>query len=33
MIQLTNTENELDYHNWIGVELPAEKGKPYAMEK
>lgn len=32
MIQLTDTSNELNYHNWIGIELPAEKGLPYTIE-
>lgn len=31
MIQTTNVENELDYTNWVGVEIPAEKGEPYSM--
>lgn len=31
MIQLTNTKNELDYHNWVGIPLPLEKGLPYNM--
>lgn len=33
MIQTTNTENELNYHNWIGVPIPLEKGKPYEMKR
>lgn len=31
MVQLTNTENELDYHNWLGIPLPLEKGDPYII--
>lgn len=32
MIQTTNTENELDYINWVGVPIPVEKGLPYTIE-
>lgn len=32
MIQTTNTENELDYANWLGAPIPAEKGLPYKIE-
>lgn len=31
MMQLTNTSNELDYMNWLGVEIPIEKGSPYRI--
>lgn len=31
MIQTTNTENELDYINWLGVPIPQEKGEPYVI--
>lgn len=31
LIQLTNTKNELDYHNWMGYPLPVEKGKSYTI--
>ena len=33
MIQLINEENELDYHNFLGTVIPAEKGLPYTIEK
>lgn len=32
LIQLTNTKNELDYHNWMGYPIPKEKGLPYTIE-
>jgi hypothetical protein len=31
MIQLTNTDNELDYNNWMACPIPAEKGAPYTI--
>lgn len=31
MIQTTNTENELDYHNWLATSIPLEKGEPYTL--
>ncbi len=32
MIQTTNTENEMDYMNWLGVPIPDEKGLPYLIK-
>lgn len=33
MIQLTNTTNELDYMNWLGILIPDEKGLPYHIKE
>lgn len=32
MIQLTNASNELDYMNWLAIEIPVEKGLPYQIK-
>ncbi len=32
MIQTTNTENELDYSNWMGIPIPVQKGLPYKIK-
>lgn len=32
LIQLTETGNELNYVNWIGVPIPIEKGLPYTID-
>ena len=31
MIQLTDVKNELNYHNWLGIPVPTEKGLPYQL--
>ena len=33
IVQMTNADNELNYYNWIGIALPAEKGTPYNVTK
>lgn len=32
MIQLTNTDNELDYMDWIAVDIPEKKGLTYYIK-
>jgi len=33
MIQLTDIKNELDYMNWLGIEIPVIKGPPYHIKE
>lgn len=32
MIQFTNSKNELDYINWVGIPIPEQKGEPYIIK-
>lgn len=31
MIQLTNSQNEMDIMQWMAIDIPAEKGLPYII--